>query len=785
MSKVTRTRNTAAKSAKRRKDLRRSLPKPTIDVWALLTSREFFNLGVVAVTIFLLVGVAVIWAREQVKVRDGQIMSDTRLKRIDYSTPDDEATAKRRESARTAAPRLYTINEQYLTELEGAIRGLPRAVANKNSLQEVSTDLIDQFRLDDAGLKELRMAVDADGQITTAWNGFVDKLMKELRQHPIFESAEFQRFTTSPAAAIRTAAGEIVPLPRDRGIELKPEMRREAPRQLADLVDRAGFTRNVKPLVLSRIMWQPKPVAVYDEARSREHADQIAAAVPEVRIEHKQGEVISKRGDMLSAKQYDELLTEAQRFAATARPWQIWQPRIGMMGVLALSLLFLAVFIHLYYPRIARNFLRGFAIALLMAVTLIASVMVTIQAPKVAMGAALAPTLFVAIVVLLAYDKRLGLIISGLQSAFVVLALELSVGWFLLLVAACAAAIVQLREVRHRNSLMRAATLTAGIVAVGALALGLLELPIEVEGFARQVGLNVIWGVTGCYGVAFFVLGLLPAIERWFDITTGMTLAELRDPRQPLLRQLQQKAPGTYNHSLQVANIAEAAADAIGADSLLIYVGALYHDIGKMSKPEYFVENQTGGPSKHDKLSPAMSLLVIIGHVKDGIELAREYGLPRSLIHFIEAHHGTTLVEYFYHAARTQAQDGRRKDTVDEVEFRYPGPKPQTKEAAILMLSDAVESASRAMGEPNPSRIEALVRELSRKRLADGQFDQCDLTFRELSLVEDAIISRVSAIHHGRISYPSGKAGRGDDEPAERTLRAPAPAPPAARTASA
>ena len=207
-------------------------------------------------------------------------------------------------------------------------------------------------------------------------------------------------------------------------------------------------------------------------------------------------------------------------------------------------------------------------------------------------------------------------------------------------------------------------------------------------------------------------MGILPTIERLFGITTGMTLAELRDPKQPLLRQLQQKAPGTYNHSLQVANIAEAAAEAIGADGLLVYVGALYHDVGKMNKPEYFIENQIDGYNKHEKLSPAMSLLVIVGHVKDGIELAREYNLPRPIIHFVESHHGTTLVEYFYHAARTQAAEEPDKETVEEVRFRYPGPKPHTKEAAILMLSDAVESATRAMKEPNPSRIESLVREV-------------------------------------------------------------------------
>jgi putative nucleotidyltransferase with HDIG domain len=230
----------------------------------------------------------------------------------------------------------------------------------------------------------------------------------------------------------------------------------------------------------------------------------------------------------------------------------------------------------------------------------------------------------------------------------------------------------------------------------------------------------------------------------------------LRDPRRPLLQQLQQRAPGTYNHSLQVAHIAEAAADAIGADSLLIYVGALYHDIGKMNKPMYFVENQQPGDNLHDKLSPAMSLLVIIGHVKDGVELAREYKLPRSIIHFIESHHGTTLVEYFYHAERQKAEDEGR-EAVDEIEFRYPGPKPRTREAAIVMMSDCVESATRALADPKPANIENLVRELARKRLMDGQFDVCNLTFRELDAIQTAIIARVTAIYHGRIAYPDGQ----------------------------
>jgi membrane-associated HD superfamily phosphohydrolase len=186
-----------------------------------------------------------------------------------------------------------------------------------------------------------------------------------------------------------------------------------------------------------------------------------------------------------------------------------------------------------------------------------------------------------------------------------------------------------------------------------------------------------------------------------------------------------------------------------------------------MNKPMYFIENQSGGPNKHDKLTPAMSLLVIVGHVKDGSEMAREHGLPKSLRHFIEAHHGTTLVEYFYRRARelaSQVDEDRSAEQIlqeaadqlpDEVDYRYPGPRPRTKEVAITMLSDAVESATRTLTDPTPARIDALVRSLANKRLMDGQFDECDLTFRELSMICESISKTVASIYHGRIRYTS------------------------------
>jgi putative nucleotidyltransferase with HDIG domain len=263
--------------------------------------------------------------------------------------------------------------------------------------------------------------------------------------------------------------------------------------------------------------------------------------------------------------------------------------------------------------------------------------------------------------------------------------------------------------------------------------------------------------------VGVVIQGFLPVIEKVFGIATSMTLLDYSDANQPLLRKLAMDAPGTFSHSLLIGSIAEAAAEAINANGLLCRVGAYYHDIGKINKPPYFIENQMGSASRHEQLSPAMSQLVIVGHVKDGIEIAKEFGLPSVLRQFIETHHGTTLIEYFYHEAKKK--QGGKEAPVSENEFRYPGPKPKSREAAIVMLADTVESAVRSMTELTPTRIEVIVHNMAMKRLQDGQFDECDLTLRELSRIEASISKSLSAHHHGRIAYPKSPDEPLDSEP--------------------
>jgi cyclic-di-AMP phosphodiesterase PgpH len=406
-------------------------------------------------------------------------------------------------------------------------------------------------------------------------------------------------------------------------------------------------------------------------------------------------------------------------------------------------------------------------VAVVLASALGVAVLGTVSNPGLLMLTAVAPPVFVAVVIVIAYGQRVALALGALHSVLVCIALDQPIGIYALMLTGISFAVLELREIQGRGTIMRMGGIAGIALAIGAVLVALIDRPIVQEAFA-QTFIDALLAGLGGLSVGVITLAILPGIERMFDVTTGMTLIELRDPKQPLLKQLQQRAPGTYNHSLNVASIAEAAADAIGADARLTYVGALYHDIGKMNKPEYFVENQIGGVSKHDKLSPAMSLLVIVGHVKDGMAMAEEYNLPKSLRHFIEAHHGTTLVEFFYQRARKQAEQtahgkgGEEVDLPEEIEYRYPGPRPKTKEVAILMLADAVESATRSMVEPTPSRIEALVRAIGNKRLMDGQFDDCELTLKQLQTIEDSISKTVASIYHGRVMYPStaGLAGK-------------------------
>ena len=249
---------------------------------------------------------------------------------------------------------------------------------------------------------------------------------------------------------------------------------------------------------------------------------------------------------------------------------------------------------------------------------------------------------------------------------------------------------------------------------------------------------------------AFVVMATCKIFETIFGEITNFTLLELSDSSNPLLKRMMMEAPGSYHHSLIVSNLSEAAADAIEAHSLLVRVGAYYHDIGKMVKPEYFTENQMVCGNKHDELEPSMSRLVIFNHVKEGIDLARKYHLNQRIIDFIPEHHGTSLMHYFYQRALAEGQT----DGIQERDYRYPGPKPQSRETAIVLLADSVEAATRSMDEHTPQRIEDLVRKVINNKFIDGQLDECNLTLREIDTIAANFVRVLGAMYHARVKYP-------------------------------
>lgn len=363
------------------------------------------------------------------------------------------------------------------------------------------------------------------------------------------------------------------------------------------------------------------------------------------------------------------------------------------------------------------------------------------------------PLMLFGMMMTVVYHHELALLLAGAVALTFAVAIGHSLDEFILLMGATTIAIMNTNRIRSRTKLIYVG-LFAGVVAAAlSMLLGLVENQ-PFDGTLLREGLTCgFWALAA----GFVMTGLLPFVEKLFGVLTDLSLLELGDVAHPLLQELVSRAPSTYNHSIAVGTIAEAAAEAIGARGLLCRVGAYFHDIGKMMGPGYFIENQ--GPTdenRHETLAPAMSSLVIVAHVKDGADLARQHHLPPPIIDLIEQHHGTTQVGFFYEKARQEKlkEDPDDAREVDQRTYSYPGPKPQSKEAGILMLADNVESASRTLIEPTPKRIETLVHDLLQRRLEGGQFDESGLTLKELRTVERSLVKSLTSIYHGRIKYP-------------------------------
>jgi putative nucleotidyltransferase with HDIG domain len=773
------TRITKAQAPKtRRSEVRRVAPPPSRAKGLRETLRRpAFGYGLIIAILFSLGSGAILAStRERPLVEPGRVMDETRTVRVEFTIVDEDDAQRRRDTARAGTPRVYVADKAAFDNVRSSLEGLPAALADAETLDQVAPEIREAFALTEESLQAVR-AFAVEGEATNAWSTRVTELMSQLRIRPVLARDDYQLEQQEATRVIelrQDAAGPETQVFRSQAMNVEGQ---QLAARMRELIRRAGFPQPIDEMVGGWLVRTARPLYIFDESLTERARDAAAANVKAELRTYPAGTRIFERGERLSAEAHRLLTAEIRQFPKEASPWRVWTPRAGALLLTGLITAGLAMYVVLFCPRVIRNSARASILASLLALALGVSALVATRDPGLLILAATAPVVFVAGVVMLAYDQRMALAAAVVQAALTCLALRQGVGVMMVALLGAGVATWQLRELRQRNALVRAGGLTAVALAIGALARAIVERPLvwpagmTLPPIGEEILVDTGFAALGGLLAVGVLTLILPSIEKMFGIMTGMTLIELRDPKQPLLRELQQRAPGTYNHSLTVATLAEAAADSIGANALEIYVGALYHDVGKMNKPDYFVENQSPGYNRHSKLSPAMSLLVIVGHVKDGLEFAREYNLPKPLHHYIESHHGTTLVEYFYRQAVAKAEQEDLDEAPAEVEYRYPGPKPRTKEAGILMLCDAVESATRAMADPTPSRIGQLVRSLASKRLADGQLDDCDLSLREVRIIEDAVIRTLCSVYHGRIAYPEQskeqKAPATDSAPAQ------------------
>ena len=514
-----------------------------------------------------------------------------------------------------------------------------------------------------------------------------------------------------------------------------------------------GLAKNpeLAPVARRLFAWlQPrlKPTLSVDDQLTKERRERAERAVDQVLTEYSVGQTLAKAGRPLEKDEIDLLRTEYDA-AMHERPLSRSMLRAGVVTAFIFAG-FLLCGIHMRFRQ--RGPLASPARLIVLLLMTVATVALARWAAEAWRGE-LVPVLLFGMILAIVYRQELALLLAGVTALFVVLAIGHGLEEFLLLLGTTAAAVLNLGRVRNRNKLIYVGVF-AGVVAVLLrFVLGILEGQPITAALVQSALINGLWAVTA----GFIATGLLPFIEQFFGVLTDLSLLDLGDVAHPLLQELVRRAPSTYNHSITVGSIAEAAAESINGRGLLVRVGAYFHDIGKMLKPDYFIENQGSQESRHEALAPAMSTLVIIAHIKDGADLARQHRLPQPIIDLVAQHHGTTRVEFFYGLATEKQQADPNASEVDESSYRYPGPKPQTKEAAVLMLADAVESASRTLVDPTPARIESLVRELAEYRLHDGQFDESGLTLRELRTIEKSMVMSLISIYHGRIKYPEPK----------------------------
>ena len=676
------------------------LRKDHMDKW-----KRIFLFTITAILIYFILMTVV--TPKRYKLNEGDIAT------VDIKAPrdiiDEEATKLKEQEVTAKVEKKFTLKNEIKIEASDNVKGFFDKLINlkSNNIDEKSKiaelKKIDTINLSDSEYKELLdLSVDKDTELQWIALTAIDKA--------------YENQIEEDSKAIADAKSIV-----------------------DQYLSRQGLESNIEVILREICESQVKANYFFDQSKTDEAIKEALKGVSKVMI--KKNQIIVKEGEPITQKQIN-ILTELGLIGE-----DISKDYIYTYIILFFYVLFVLILQYIYMKnennKILNNTKLVFLILLLNLLSLIIARVFTL------VSVFLIPIACTPILMTVFLGSKISIIINSFILLFIGIIIGFEPQIILVAIVANIISSLTLKKVNQRNDILYSTAYLAVSSAIIVLSSGIL-----LSNNIKRILIDVALATGGAFISGILAMGLLPFLESSFNLVTNMKLLELSNPNNLLLKRLLMEAPGTYHHSIMVANLAEVAAEEVGANPMLVRVGAYYHDIGKIKRPFFFGENQLGGVNPHDKISPALSTTIIISHVKDGLELAKEYDVPTIVTDMIAQHHGTTLVKYFYYTLKNNSEN---PDLIKEDDFRYPGPKPQTKEAAIIMMADSVEAAVRSIQEPTLDKIEAMVNNIIKDKLNSNQLNECDLTFKDLEVIKACFLKVLKGIYHHRIEYPTEK----------------------------
>jgi len=681
---------------------------------------SIFFILLIAITLVLSIN----FFPDKILLKEGQICSKDILSPGDFKFVDLEATQNLREKAAKSIKEVYDLNLANIENVEKQIDSLFLKIKEyKEKIDESSKDANNDVtenvrRLTDDELNEMANEINEDLGLYIN-----EKIIADCLQ---FDNLTLEKIRVDIKSSMRKIMEQGI---KEDDLEnAKKQLIREISEISIDYHDALIASDIATSLLL--------PSLFLNEEDTEKRRQEAITSVDDVIKTIQKGQIIIRKGEVATSE--DMAILNA---LGLKNPKINFSNIVGIIMITAICLLVVFLYLNYFYPDIYESISKLILLGII-------SIFVVLLAKLASQASGyLMPIASASMLIAISLSPNIAILLTVILSLLIGFMLGGGLNYILVSVISGIVAIYSIRKATQRSSLTRAGLIIAGVNIITISALGL----INNEGYYLILQ-NNLWGILNGFLAVILTIGILPFLESYFDIATSFKLMELSNPNQSLLKRMILEAPGTYHHSIVVGNLSETAAEEIGGNGLLARVGAIYHDIGKIKRPYFFTENQEAYKNIHDEMEPSLSALVIASHVKEGLELAKKNKLPKDITDIIAQHHGTNLITYFFH--RAIKENGSNVDAVAEENFRYSGPKPQTKEAGIILLADSLEAATRSLTNPTATRIKTLVKEIVQRNLENGQLEECDLTLKDLEKIGDSFSRILTGMFHSRVEYP-------------------------------